>query len=44
MFASNFWYYVFFIIIILHLVIGFIYLIRKLSPKKENKKMPKKKN
>jgi len=33
--SSNFWYYVFFAIVMLHLIAGFIYLIVKLSPKKK---------
>jgi len=35
---SNFWYYTIMIIVIGHFVIGFGYLIYKLSPKKEDKK------
>lgn len=38
MFRSNFWYYVFFAIIIIHVIAGFIYLAVKLSPKKDKKK------
>jgi len=38
MFSSNFWYYVFFAVIILHVVVGFIYLAIKLSPKKDKNK------
>ncbi len=38
MFSSNFWYYVFFAVIILHVVAGFIYLAIKLSPKKDKNK------
>ena len=37
MLKSNFWYYVFFVIVILHVIIGFVYLIYKMSPKKKNK-------
>jgi len=36
--GSNFWYYVIFTIIILHVVAGFIYVAIKLSPKKGDKK------
>jgi len=35
--GSNFWYYVIFTIVILHVVVGFIYIAIKLSPKKEKK-------
>ncbi len=35
---SNFWYYVIMAVVILHFVIGFGYLIYKLSPKKSDKK------
>ncbi|VAW26882.1 hypothetical protein MNBD_BACTEROID04-1258 [hydrothermal vent metagenome] len=34
---SNFWFYTIAIVVILHIVIGFIYLVYKLSPKKEDK-------
>ncbi len=37
MLKSNFWYYVFFAIVILHVIVGFIYLIYKMSPKKKDK-------
>jgi len=33
---SNFWYYVIFTVVILHVVAGFIYIAIKLSPKKKN--------
>ena len=41
--SSNFWYYVFFAIVMLHLIAGFIYMIVKLSPgkKKEERKKEK---
>lgn len=35
---SNFWFYTIMAIVILHVLIAFIYLIIKLSPKKKNKK------
>ncbi len=35
---SNFWFYTIMIIVIAHFVVGFGYLIYKLSPKKEDKK------
>ena len=34
---SNFWFYTIMVIVIAHFVIGFGYLIYKLSPKKEDK-------
>jgi len=34
---SNFWYYVIFAIVLLHLIVGFVYLAIKLSPKKDKK-------
>ncbi len=34
---SNFWYYTIMIIVIGHFIVGFGYLIYKLSPKKEDK-------
>ena len=37
MFTSNFWYYIFFAIIILHVIVGFVYLVYKMSPKKKDK-------
>lgn len=37
MLKSNFWYYVFFAIVILHVVVGFIYIVYKMSPKKKGK-------
>jgi len=41
---SNFWYYVFFAIVMLHLVAGFVYMIVKLSPKKKDKEHKKTEN
>lgn len=38
---SNFWFYTIAIIIIVHFIIGFVYLIYKLSPKKNDKKTKK---
>jgi len=35
---SNFWYYTIMILVIGHIIVGFIYLIIKLSPKKKDKK------
>jgi len=35
---SNFWYYFIMVVVILHFVLGFGYLIYKLSPKKSDKK------
>ncbi len=35
---SNFWYYFIMVAVILHFVVGFGYLIYKLSPKKSDKK------
>lgn len=35
---SNFWYYFIMIVVILHFVVGFGYLIYKLSPRKSDKK------
>lgn len=35
---SNFWYYVIMAIVILHFIVGFVYLFYKLSPKKSDKK------
>jgi len=37
MLKSNFWYYVFFAIVIIHIIVGFVYLMYKISPKKKNK-------
>ena len=37
MFDSNFWYYVIFAIVLLHVIAGFIYIAIKLSPKKDKK-------
>lgn len=31
---SNFWYYVIFAIVILHVIAGFVYVVVKLSPKR----------
>jgi len=36
--TSNFWFYTIMILVILHFVVGFIYLIIKLSPRKGDKK------
>lgn len=38
---SNFWFYTIMILVIAHFIVGFIYLIIKLSPKKEDKKSKK---
>ena len=35
---SNFWYYVIMVVVILHFILGFGYLIYKLSPRKSDKK------
>jgi len=35
---SNFWYYVIFAIVILHVIAGFVYVVVKLSPKKDKNK------
>lgn len=35
---SNFWFYTIMIVVLLHIIIGFAYLLYKLSPKKKNKK------
>ncbi len=35
---SNFWYYTIMILVIGHVIVGFIYLMIKLSPKKKEKK------
>jgi uncharacterized membrane protein SirB2 len=35
---SNFWFYTIMIVVILHIIIGFVYLLYKLSPKKKDKK------
>jgi len=35
---SNFWFYIIMIIVILHFLVGFAYLIFKLSPRKGDKK------
>ena len=35
---SNFWFYTIMIVVILHVVAGFAYLLYKLSPKKKSKK------
>ena len=34
---SNFWFYTIMVIVILHVVVGFSYLLYKLSPKKKDK-------
>ncbi|SNR39632.1 hypothetical protein SAMN04488111_1217 [Lutibacter flavus] len=34
---SNFWFYTIMIVVILHIIIGFAYLLYKLSPKKKDK-------
>ncbi len=36
--GSNFWFYTIMVIVILHFIVGFAYLIFKLSPKKGDKK------
>ncbi len=43
---SNFWFYAIMILVILHVVVGFAYLLYKLSPKKDEKenKIDKKEN
>lgn len=33
---SNFWYYIFIIIVLLHVIVGFGYLVYKLSPRKKD--------
>jgi len=38
MFDSNFWYYVIFTVVIVHIIVGFVYIAIKLSPKKEKDK------
>lgn len=35
---SNFWFYTIIIVVILHILIGFLYLMYKLFPKKKDKK------
>ena len=35
---SNFWFYTIMIVVILHVVVGFAYLLYKLTPKKKTKK------
>lgn len=35
---SNFWFYTIMILVILHVVVGFVYLLYKLSPNKKDKK------
>ena len=35
---SNFWFYTLMIVVILHIIVGFGYLLYKLSPKKKDKK------
>ena len=35
---SNFWFYTIMIVVILHVVVGFAYLLFKLTPKKKTKK------
>lgn len=35
---SNFWFYTIMIVVILHIIVGFGYLIYKLSPKKKDEK------
>ncbi len=41
---SNFWYYFIMVAVILHFVVGFGYLIYKLSPRKSDKKKEEKSN
>lgn len=36
MLKSNFWYYVFFAIVIIHIIVGFVYLMYKMSSNKKN--------
>jgi hypothetical protein len=38
---SNFWFYTIMIVVILHVVVGFAYLLYKLIPKKKTKKKMK---
>jgi heme/copper-type cytochrome/quinol oxidase subunit 2 len=35
---SNFWVYTIMVVVILHVIVGFAYLLYKLSPKKKDKK------
>lgn len=35
---SNFWFYTIMIVAIAHIIVGFLYLLYKLSPKKKDKK------
>ncbi len=35
---SNFWFYTIMIVVMLHIIVGFVYLLYKLSPKKKDKK------
>ena len=35
---SNFWFYTIMVLVILHILIAFVYLMIKLSPKKKDKK------
>ena len=41
--GSDFWFYTIMVIVILHFIVGFAYLIIKLSPKKGDKKKGDKK-
>jgi len=41
---SNFWYYFIMVVVILHFVVGFGYLIYKLSPRKSDKELREKRN
>ena len=41
---SNFWYYTIMVVVILHVIIAFGYLLYKLSPKKKDKKQDEHKN
>ena len=38
---SNFWFYTIIIVVILHIIVGFGYLLYKLSPKKKDKSVDK---
>lgn len=40
--SSNFWYYVIFAIVIIHIVAGFVYVVIRLSPKKGEKQQKNK--
>ncbi len=38
---SNFWFYTIIVVVILHIIVGFGYLLYKLSPKKKDKSVDK---